>query len=219
MEEVNKTIQFDGAHLELVSEENNERFMTFLKDHVAPDETLNKSLGFVFDEEMKIFFKDIFCTSLSILLVSDQTGEIIACRGMIIGKKGESFDLDQLKNEHLVTELKFMSHKNEEMDVYKRFGVDTAVEMVALGTHKQYRQRGLASKIMQAALLFCEGLGLSPVCLKGEGTSIYSQKIYEKLGFETLHTFNYDEYKINDEIVFKNTGIHKCTKVFVKQLK
>jgi hypothetical protein len=52
---------------------------------------------------------------------------------------------------------------------------------------------------MEAALLFCEGLGLR--CLKGECSSIYSQKIYEKLGFETLHTFNYDEYKINDENV------------------
>ena len=91
--------------------------------------------------------------------------------------------------------------------------------MVELGKHSQYRQHGIASKLMQAALLFCEGLGLSPVCLKREGTSIYSQKIYEKFGFETLQTFNYDEYKINDEILFKNTGIHKCTKIYVKQLK
>jgi hypothetical protein len=68
-------------------------------------------------------------------------------------------------------------HKNEGMDVFKRFGVDTAVEMVELGKHRQYRQHGIASKLMQAARLFCEGLGLSPVCLKGEGTSIYSQKI------------------------------------------
>jgi len=219
LEEVNKTIQFDGAHLELVSEENNEKLMTFLKDHVTPDEILGKSIGFIFDEEMKIFFTELLSMNLSLILVSNKTGEIIACRGMIIAKKGEPFDLDQLKNEHLVTGMKFMSHKNEGMDVFKRFGVDTAVEMVELGKHRQYRQHGIASKLMQAALLFCEGLGLSPVCLKGEGTSIYSQKIYEKFGFETLQTFNYGEYKINDEIVFKNTGIHKCTKVFVKQLK
>jgi hypothetical protein len=41
------TIQFDGAHLELVSEENNEKLMTFLKDHVTPDEILGKSIGFI----------------------------------------------------------------------------------------------------------------------------------------------------------------------------
>jgi ribosomal protein S18 acetylase RimI-like enzyme len=74
------------------------------------------------------------------------------------------------------------------MDVYKRFGVDTAVELLSLGTHRLYRQRGIANKMMEAALLFCEGLGLR--YLKGECSSIYSQKIYEKLGFETLHTFN-----------------------------
>ena len=44
MEEVNKTIQFDGAHLELVSEENNEKFVTFLTDHVTLDEILDKSI-------------------------------------------------------------------------------------------------------------------------------------------------------------------------------
>ena len=217
MEEVKKMIQFDGAHLELVSEENNKKFMTFLKDHVTPDKILDKSLGFNFDEEMKIFFTKLFSKSLTLLLVSDKTGEIIACRGMIIGKKGEPLDLDHVKNEQLLATITFLNHKNEEMDVYKRFGVDTAVELLSLGTHRLYRQRGIANKMMEAALLFCEGLGLR--CLKGECSSIYSQKIYEKLGFETLHTFNYDEYKINDEIVFKNTGIHKCTKIYVKQLK
>ena len=156
--------------------------------------------------------------NLSLLLVSDKTGEIIACRGIAIGKNGKTINMDHVKNEQCLTIMKFLSHKNEEMDVFKRFGVDTAIEMVRLGTCK-YRQRGIASKMMEAALLFCEGLVLSPVCLKGECTSVYSQKIYEKLGFETLHTFNYDEYKINDEIVFKNTGIHKCTKIYVKQLK
>ena len=60
MEEVNKTIQFDGAHLELASEENNEKFMTFLEDHVTPDDILGKSIGFLFDEEMKIFFTERF---------------------------------------------------------------------------------------------------------------------------------------------------------------
>jgi hypothetical protein len=53
--------------------------------------------------------------------------------------------------------------------------------------------------------LFCKELGLSPVCIKGEGTSNYSQRIFEKFDFETIHTMKYDEYKIDGEIVFKNT--------------
>jgi hypothetical protein len=71
---------------------------------------------------------------------------------------------------------------------------------------------------MQATLLFCKELGLSPVCIKGEGTSNYSQKIFEKFGFETIHTMKYDEYKIDGEIVFKNTGDIESTKCYVKQL-
>jgi hypothetical protein len=41
---------------------------------------------------------------------------------------------------------------------------------------------------MQATLLFCKELGLSPVCIKGEGTSNYSQRIFEKFDFETIQS-------------------------------
>jgi hypothetical protein len=44
-------------------------------------------------------------------------------------------------------------------------------------------------------------------------SSNYSQRIYEKFNFETIHTFKYDEYKIDGEVVFKNTGEHKAMKV------
>jgi hypothetical protein len=54
---------------------------------VTPDEILDKSLGFNFDEEMKIFFTELLSMNLPLILVSDKTGEIIACRGMIIAKK------------------------------------------------------------------------------------------------------------------------------------
>jgi hypothetical protein len=52
--------------------------------------------------------------------------------------------------------------------------------------------------MFQAGLMFCKEIGFDTVCIKGEGTSNYSQRIYEKFNFETIHTFKYDEYKIND---------------------
>jgi hypothetical protein len=57
------------------------------------------------------------------------------------------------------------------------------------------------------------------VCIKGEGTSNYSQRIFEKFDFEAIHTMKYDEYKIDGEIVFKNTGDNESTKCYVKQNK
>jgi hypothetical protein len=60
------------------------------------------------------------------------------------------------------------------------------------------------------------------VCIKGEGTSNYSQRIFEKFDFEAIHTMKYDEYKIDGEIVFKNTGDNgdKCDRcVYVETFK
>jgi hypothetical protein len=68
--------------------------------------------------------------------------------------------------------------------------------------------QAIISPVLSAGLMFCKEIGFDTVCIKGEGTSNYSQRIYEKFNFETIHTFKYDEYKINGEVVFKNTGEH-----------
>ncbi|CAC5384626.1 unnamed protein product [Mytilus coruscus] len=218
LECIAKTIEFKDAHLELISDARKENFVAFIREHFHPDETLAKSLGYDADEEFDQLVTSAHKDNLSLLLISDKTDEIIACRTIILAHRVESFDFSKLKNDKLVKLLKFLNHKNEEMDVYKRFNIDTCINFVFLGTHKEHRQQGIAFKIFQAALQFSKELGINPVCIKGEGSGVYSQRIYEKSGFETLHTFKYDEYKVDGDIVFKDTGIHKSTKVYVKQL-
>lgn len=158
----------------------------------------------------------ILSQNVSVLLISNTTDEIIACRTMAIAKRNEAAE----KTENMKWEkiMDFLCHRYHEMDVFKRFNVDTAVAFIALATHRDHRAQGIASKLMQATILFCKELGLSPVCIKGEGTSNYSQRIYEKFDFETIHTMKYDEYKIDGEVVFKNTGDIESTKCYVKQL-
>jgi ribosomal protein S18 acetylase RimI-like enzyme len=215
---IDKTLKFKEGHLELMSDERSDDLVTFLNEHFHPDETLAKSIGLVLDEEMDIIIKKWFSDNLSIILISDKTGEIIACRTIVIGKKGVSIDLSQINNEKTVKIVEFVRYKRDEMDVYKRFNVDTAIDFVALGTHRDYRRQGIATKMFQAGLMFCKEIGFDTVCIKGEGTSNYSQRIYEKFNFETIHTFKYDEYKIDGEVVFKNTGEHKAMKVYCIKL-
>ncbi|VDI12670.1 Hypothetical predicted protein [Mytilus galloprovincialis] len=164
------------------------------------------------------YSQEVFRENLSVLMISDITGEIIATRSMCLARKGEKADWSKSKNRNWIIIMDFLGHKYNEMDFFKRYNADIVVAFVALATHKDHIAQGIASKVMKATLLFCKELGLSPVCIKGEVTSKYSQKIYEKFGFETIHTLLYDEYKVDGEIEFKNTGENKSTKCYVKQL-
>lgn len=213
-----KQFEFKDAHLELMSDGRQADLLTFIKEHFHPDEPIMRSIGYTPDEEydqlITLFHKD----NLSLVLVSDKTNEIIACRTMGLAHRDEPLDPSELENEKLVTLFKFFTHKHEEMNVYKRFNIETSLDFFVLGTHRDHRKQGIASKIFQAAMLFAKELGLKQTCIHGDATGVFSQKIFEKFGFETLHTFKYDEYKVDGEIVFKDTGIHKSTKVFVKKL-
>ncbi|XP_071178086.1 arylalkylamine N-acetyltransferase 1-like [Mytilus edulis] len=221
---IDKSLNFEDAHLELSSDELTDSLILFLKENFWPDEPLWKSLGLQIDEEVTRRFASHVKDNLSILLVSNTSGEIIGCRTMFLDTLNEANDkaddtgIQQIKNEKLKKVRTFLGHKWRERDVFQHFGVTRAMHFLALAIHKKYRGRGIASKLMQASLAFCKELGFTPVCIVGECTSEISQKIFEKFDFENVYTVRYDEYKVNDEIVFTNTGDNKTAKFFVKQL-
>ena len=66
---------------------------------------------------------------------------------------------------------------------------------------------------MKREIDFVKDLEMGNV-IRGEGSSNFSQRIYEKLGFETLLEIQYEDYKQDGEFVFKNTGEHKPEKVY-----
>lgn len=206
-------------HVELASDDRAEELVDFLAQHFYPDETICKSLGITIDEYMRQLLLARFNDNLSLLLISDKTNTVIGARTIKVeATDGQSVNVNNIQNEKVRKAITFLRHKNAEMDVYKYFCVDCSVHFINLVIHKDFRQRGLASTLMKAALLFVKEIGLEPVCINGEGTSNSSQKIYEKFDFEVLHTVKYEDYKVDGEIVFKDTGDNKTCKFFVKKL-
>lgn len=218
MDRINTSLDFGNAHLELLSDSRTDDVVQFLTDYFFPDETLCKSIGFKYEDSMTEPVKEQLAENLSILLIDNMTNEIIGCRGLAIYKKGDTdFSLKTTSKEwrHIWA---FIEHKNGEMNLFKRFNVDIGVTFMFLCTRKDYRSKGLASRTFQAAILFCKELGLSPVCIKGVGSTLHSQRIYEKCGFETIHVLRHDEYIIDGEVIFKNTEDVESTKCYLKQL-
>ena len=62
---------------------------------------------------------------------------------------------------------------------------------------------------MRAAVYFIFNLGLGHVAIKAGGSSNFSKRVFEKLGFEKLSEIVYSEFKIDGKVVIKNTGEHK----------
>lgn len=217
LQEINQSMEFPDSHLELLSDSRTMDFIEFLRVHFFPDENLSKSIGLKFDAEMKRYLSVFYKQNLSVLLVDNKSNEIIASTGIGIFRKDQPVDSSQTTNKEWAQILAFLEHKSNEMDAYKYFNVDFTVGLSSLCTHRKYRHKGLATKTLQSAVLFAKKLGLSPVCIHIECTAIGSQKASEKLGFEKIQELRHDDYKIDGEIVFKNTDV-KTTKCYAKQL-
>ncbi|XP_063447836.1 uncharacterized protein LOC134727388 [Mytilus trossulus] len=214
---ISDSLHLSDMHLEISSEERMDSLISFLKETFWIDEPLCKSYKLVDTTRRTAYrLKD----NLSILMVSNSTGSIIGCLTMCIETIHEADDtaILQIQNENLKKIRTFLAHKLEEKNVFKHFGVEKAVHFLHLSTKKNYQGRGIASKLTKASLTFCKKLGFIPVCIAADCTSNISQKIFEKFEFENLFTVRYDEYKVNDEIVFTNMGDNKVAKFFVKQL-
>ncbi|VDH92856.1 Hypothetical predicted protein [Mytilus galloprovincialis] len=104
------------------------------------------------------------------------------------------------------------------MDVYKRFKCNKCVNIAFLSTHRDHRGKGLATTVLKAALAFAKELGPTPLYVHGEGSALVSQKIFENLEFEIIHRFKNEEYEVDGEVLFKNTGDVKDLICYVKEM-
>ena len=155
---------------------------------------------------------------MSLALISDATGEIVSCRVTHLANKTDKLfkDKDAIKSDKIKTILKFLMHLGSLCNKYDHYCVEEVVHFLALAVHKDYRRRGIAGKVMNAAVDLVRNLEVGPVVIAGEGTSNYTKRIYEKLGFDALAEIIYEEYKPNGEVVFKNMGEQTSTKLYGK---
>ena len=180
---------------------------------------------------------------MSLILISDTTGEIVAVRVNKISKNDEHANEAQNEDKEHINE----SHKennehineihndkgkplsegrkkleqlgeaiNSLINVYEHYNVEEVIEFMALAVHKDFRQKGIGLKIMNATLALIKNLELGGVIVKGEGSGNYVNKIFEKAGFDFLGEVVYKDFKVDGEIVFKDMGEHRAAMAFAK---
>ena len=154
--------------------------------------------------------------NLSLVILDDTTGEIVAGGVLIISNRNDKSDERRVKTEGLKKMIGLYNHIMSICNVYDHYNVDEVVHFLRLCVHRDYRQRGIGAKGMKAALAIFENLGIGPVVVTGEGSSEYSKKIYENIGFETLVEVKYEEYKEDGEVVFKTGPDQKSDILYAK---
>ena len=89
------------------------------------------------------------------------------------------------------------------------------MELFILTTHSVKRNPGLGTEMVNKSLEVLKKKDFS-LCVT-EATSYYSQKIFNRLGFETLSEVKYNDYEVDGEVVFKQHGPHQAVKLMAKQ--
>ena len=201
-----------GGHLEMITEDRYSEVIEIMAKHFVPHEPLSIAFGVVWTKAFEEVVLSDLKKYLSVMAVSDDTNEVMGIRVCGVRKKSDSGDLSEVSDEPLRSLFTFLAHKDGEIDFFNRYGVSEQFHFLSLSVHEKYRRRGLGGILLATCIELARELGFKVI--KGEGTSAFSQRIYEKHGFETVYVLPYEEYKYKDKPVKEGTGIHKCTKIY-----
>ena len=197
-----------------IREERYEDMLDIYKCHFCPDEVVFRAVGAILDEELREFARAALRQNLSIALVSCKTGEIIGGRMIKVDNRDDQLDISKFKSEPNRKCADVYAELDRRCNVFDQYDVDELIHFYGLVVHRDYRQRGIGEKLMKAAVLFVQNLGLGPVIIKGVGSSNFSQRLYEKVGFEMLAEVVYAEYKVDGKVVVSETGEHKTVRMY-----
>ena len=155
---------------------------------------------------------------MSLILISNTTQEIVGMMLIHINSKASNLraDISKLTDEGLKKINRIIRDIDALCDIYDHYNCTELIRFLAFGVHRNYRSRGIGTKVMKAAVLFVQNLGLGDVIIKGEGSSRDCQRCHEKLGFDLLAEIKYKDHKENGEVVFKTTGDQDSLRLYGK---
>ena len=203
--------------LAIITPDRYEEAYAILANDFIPDEPLSQAFGLInWDECFKKMVLEDLKKNLSVCMTSTDNDEIMGLL-MIGAMKKKDALMDESCPEHpLMSIITFLNHKNKEVNFFERYAVDEAVHIFTLGVKRNYRRMGLGGCLLAASVAMCQELGFKAI--EVEGTSNFSQKIFEKRGFEILATMPYDSYCHNGRQIREGTGEHTMTKIYGMKL-
>lgn len=114
--------------------------------------------------------------------------------------------------------LLLLAHLEENANIYERYNINKALHVHVLGVESAYRGRSIGVNLMKNCFDVGKSLGYPLVTV--DCTSIFSQRIAEKLQMENIYTLAFNDYKDKKtgKQVFNPPQQHTHIKTFTKIL-
>lgn len=129
----------------------------------------------------------------------------------------EETPLDKLPSDPLTPLIKLQAHCQERYDPKKRLNVEEFLYLKFLCVRRDCRGRNIGVKLMEFTFDFMRREKI-PVAYVF-ASSAYSQRVFQKLEFETVYEMPYEDYKVDGKVVFKVGGIHTKCACLIKWIK
>lgn len=185
-EKARDAVCFDEGTLVLIQEDNYDKALDFLHNSFLKTEPISQSVNIEWGQDIQDIFRKSFEQNMSFMLLNETNGDVMGARLMQVMKHDDKHEADQFKDIGMKKLIGFWHYSAAKTNFFEHFPVKEAVNFFGLGVAEKYRKRGIGTKLMDVSMQFIENLGIFPICIKGEASSSFSQKIYEKLGMERL---------------------------------
>ncbi|XP_045159270.2 uncharacterized protein LOC123524830 isoform X3 [Mercenaria mercenaria] len=207
-----------GFKLIRITEEYYDKALQLCREHFVPQEPLMKSVGAPWCEAIESYWLAALKLNLSLMLIDEDTDEAVGFRTIRYAFKDEELDFKGTIPEPSQVLLQYLLYCEEKASFFDHYGIQETIHFLSLVVAAKYQRRGYATKIFHAAIDMVRNLGLDQVYIKGEGTSNFSKKIYEKEGFAILYEHMYKDWEVDGEKPFSNTGEHKSMKIYGRKI-
>ena len=208
---INNTHAAETGHLELISEDRYDDVLDIIANHFMKNEPLCNAFGV----QMSPFFERRILARLknflSVAAISDKTNDIMGVSLCQVAKTSDKLDLNDIDDESTRALLTFLTHRDS--DNPYNYGVAEVFCVMNLAVHEKYRRRGLGYSLLGTSVTLAKELGFKAI--KGEATSNFSQRLFEKHGFECILELPYNQYKYRDVYLSERTGEHTRTKRYM----
>ncbi|KAJ8667118.1 hypothetical protein QAD02_008780 [Eretmocerus hayati] len=198
-----------------------EDVITLLKHHYLSEEPLCRSTNIIRDrvsanaylDRIRSWMRD----TCSLVAVSKKSGRVV---GAAIVRMNSFLERTNTYSRVLISDgqaLESIMHlKNalvEQANIYETIEHDTYLRLYVLCVHPSYRKKGVGRALLESCFRFAWTMKIPAI--GGIFTSTEEQLMVEKFGFAALAEIPYNNWLVDEEVVFENPGPGNYSAVFM----
>ncbi|XP_072376345.1 arylalkylamine N-acetyltransferase 1-like isoform X2 [Diabrotica undecimpunctata] len=209
------------VNIRLACADEQEAVRDHLREFFFKQEPCNESVGIITEErpicqELESFTLQGFNNGLSI--IAECNSRIVGvCLNVMLERDTFEFEEYPVTDERFVKVVRLLEYAEREVDLFKRYPeVNKILSIFILSVDASLRGKGIAKKLTNKAKELAKEHGAQIIFM--ECTSFFSAAMAKSLGYELIWSLDYENYKINGEVVLKPAPPHKSLQLFVYKL-